>query len=169
MTVEDFEFRHAIGEDAEAISLVIQRANAARDGLALPIALTDSETRRDLGDRMVKPGSWAFVATAGSKIVGFALGYPSSEAAHLLPDPDTEYLSLLMVDPDLWGQKVASRLIDMAVTQTSEKDRHQLILWTRYEENERARTFYEHKGFELTGETRVSEKRGLQVQYLMNL
>lgn len=169
MITGDLVIREAEPADATPMALVIERANAERDGLPLPRTAEDAEIQTDLEEKMAKADAWTYVATLGGQVVGLVVGFPSSEAGYSVEDPEAEYLSLLMVDPSNWGQRIASLLIDVATYHTRQQGKHTLFLWTREDDNERARTFYEHKGFRATDERRISERRGPQVQYSVDL
>lgn len=163
----DFLIRTATIEDVGSLALVIFRANAQRDGQPLP-EQADEETRVDMEKRFAKPAIWAYVGVVANKMAGFVLGYPSSEEDSIPTNPLIEYLALLMVEPDYWGYRVASKLLDVAAIHAKNAGKRALLLWTG-ENNDRARQVYERKGYLLTSQTRVSKRRGPQVQYLLDL
>lgn len=167
MSAESLEFRNAVPQEVGAIALVIARANAQRDGIVLPNAIEDTEAL-DLHERMNRPHAWTYVATKEDEIAGVALGYPRIDEDVPAADAETEYLSLLMVEPNAWGQGIASRLLDLVAERARNAGRSKLALWTRGDDNEHARVFYEHKGFVFTEQTRLS-KHGQQVEYQLTL
>lgn len=169
MSVDIFEFRQADPSEVEEITLVQERANAARDGNPLPTAIeSDGQAIGAMKARMNRIEAQVNVATLGEKIVGFSLTHLLVDSEHSISNSDTQHLSLLMVDPDYWGRRVASRLLDIAAEQARNSGRRHLTLWTRVANNSRARTVYAHKGFILTGIERTSEY-GDQVQYQLDL
>lgn len=153
--------------DIGAMALVTQRASAFREDQPLPDQ-PSHEAVADIEERITKDGFWTYMATDQNRMAGFVLGHPSSEQENIPSDPDVEYLSLLMIDPDYWGQRVASRLLDAAAERAKHIGRKEMVLWTS-QTNHRARQVYEHKGFVLTDQTRISEYRGPQVQYSISL
>jgi len=63
-------------------------------------------------------------------------------------------LGTLYVLPEFWSRGVGSRLHDRALDRLRETNVAEASLWT-LTENHRARTFYEKRGWSLTGRTRV--------------
>ncbi len=91
-----------------------------------------------------------------------ALGDPSSET-YVAFDVDEAVgvvslragvIETLYVMPALWGRGVGSMLHDHALDRLRETDVEEARLWT-LAGNDRARTFYEHRGWRLTGRTRL--------------
>jgi GNAT superfamily N-acetyltransferase len=167
MSAEAVEFRDAIPQEIGAMALVIARANAQRDGEPIPTGVDDAQIL-DLQERMSRPNAWTYVAVNEGGLVGVALGYPRANEGAPSRTVDTEYLSLLMVEPDSWGKGIASRLLDLVAERARLAGRSYLTLRTRDESNGRARSVYEHKGFSLTGVTKDSQY-GRQVEYQLDL
>ena len=65
-----------------------------------------------------------------------------------------EWLDGLYVTPDAWGTGVGARLHDHAVMRVRERGCTRCHLWV-LEDNGRARRFYEHRGWQLNGKTRI--------------
>jgi GNAT superfamily N-acetyltransferase len=154
-------------QDVGALALVLARANAKRDDLPLPTGVSQASCG-DLEGRMNIPGAWTHVAVNAGKAVGFALGYPSSEVSSIPTDSETDYLSLLMVEPEFWGRGVASSLLDSINDYTRQANKQHLVLWTRQANNSRTQSVYLHKGYKLTGKTRDS-RHGPQFQFMLDL
>lgn len=131
-------------QQIEELAFITGRANAARDGEPLPeqaeIAQVD-----DLQRRLNKPNAWTELALYGKATVGFALGYPEED------QPNTEYLSMLMVDPDHWGKGAGIGLLDQLVDRARDAGRERITLKTRAADNERAQRLYTKYGFTVTG------------------
>lgn len=169
MPNESLTFREIRVVDFPNVALLIERANAQRDHIPLPSSITDLDAVGNIRKKLDRHGAWAELATIDQHVAGICLGYPASEARDLpLEYADGEYISLLMVEPAHWGQRIATSLIDRAAERLRQRNKQQLLLLTRESENSRARGLYEHVGFTLTGDTRPS-KYGVQVLYLMNL
>jgi GNAT superfamily N-acetyltransferase len=81
------------------------------------------------------------VAEDAGELLGFAV---------LLPG----WLERLYTHPDAWGRGVGSRLHDEGVELIRGLGSSRCSLWV-LEANERARSFYEHRGWQLNGDTRV--------------
>ena len=64
------------------------------------------------------------------------------------------WLDGLYVVPECWGSAVATRLHDAALDHCRSLGDDECRLWV-LEENARARRFYERRGWELDGTTRV--------------
>lgn len=167
MSVEAIQIRDADPQEIGAIALLVARANAQRDGEPLPTATTDDQIS-DLEGRMDKPNTWAYVAVENDQVIGLALGYPHIDENISPTTADTEYLSLLMIEPNSWGKGIASRLLELVIDRARVAGRSRLTLRTRDEDNDHARSVYEHKGFGLTGATKESQY-GRQVEYQLDL
>ena len=167
MTAEAIQIRDAHPQEVGAIALLIARANAKRDGEPLPTVVEDSQLS-DLEERMARPNVWAYVAINEDTVAGFALGYPRTDENTSPSTADTEYISLLMIEPNFWGHRIASRLLDLVAKRARQAGRSRLTLRTRDAANQHARTVYEHKGFMLTGVEKESPY-GWQVEYQLNL
>jgi putative acetyltransferase len=64
------------------------------------------------------------------------------------------FLSTLYVVPEHWRGGVGTALHDLALERLSARGNDEAKLWT-LEENWTGRSFYEHRGWSLNGETRV--------------
>ena len=64
-------------------------------------------------------------------------------------------LQTLYVMPELWGRGIGSTLHDLALERLREANVQEARLWT-LTDNQRARAFYEKRGWSLTGRTRVN-------------
>jgi GNAT superfamily N-acetyltransferase len=164
---ETVQIRVADYSEIGAIALLIARANAQRDGEPLPTTATE-EQMSDLQERMDRSHAWAYVALEDTQIAGFALGYPRTDETTPATAADTEYLSLLMIEPNSWGKGIAGRLLDTVVECAYTAGRKHVTLRTRSADNQRARGVYEHRGFILTGVTKESSY-GRQVEYRLDL
>jgi GNAT superfamily N-acetyltransferase len=168
MSLEVIQFDLAVPEQASGMALVLERANAGRDKLPLPTSLQRPDTLQSIEDRLARPDAWAYAATAGEKVLGFAQGHPHGDSTELGADPLAEHLSLLMVDPARQGEGLASKLLDIVAARALRTGMQAVTLWTREKDNDHARAVYEHKGFSRTGLTRDS-KYGDQVHYKLDL
>ena len=120
--------RRATAADAQAIAIV-HRA-AMRTSLAfLPELHTAEEDQRFFAERFL-PGNEVWVADDGGRIEGY-VGF----------DPD--WVHHLYVHPDAQGQSIGPQLLALAMA-----DGRPRRLWT-FQQNDRARRFYEKRGFVL--------------------
>ena len=118
--------RRAGPEDAAEIAEVFLSAFHA--AYTFPLAHTDDQVRAWIRDEIV-PGSEAWVASAGPEIVG------------LLVVGDA-FIDHLYVRPDRWRTGIGRRLVALA----KQRQPAGLDLYT-FQENARARAFYEQLGF----------------------
>jgi GNAT superfamily N-acetyltransferase len=101
----------------------------------------DDAIRTDWISALADPDAETYVAFEG----GEAVGVVSVSAG---------VLQTLYVMPESWGRGIGSTLHDLALDRLFERDDREARLWT-LAENHRARTFYENRGWRLTGRTRV--------------
>lgn len=166
MTAETIAFRPVEPGEIEDLALVMERANAQRDNVLPLPTLASSQSLEDVRVRVHRAEAYTHIAAHGRRIVGFALSHPlvDGEGGAV----DTDHLALLMIDPDYWGRRIASRLLDFTVQRARDRGMHSLTLWTRATDNARAQEVYVHKGFVLTGNQKVNGQ-GKQVQYQLDL
>jgi ribosomal protein S18 acetylase RimI-like enzyme len=88
------------------------------------------------------------VAELNGSIVGFVSFGPARDD-DCDPARVAEIIAIY-VAPDAWGEGVGSRLFDHAIGALVERSFETVTLWV-LEANERARTFYENRGFVLDG------------------
>jgi GNAT superfamily N-acetyltransferase len=120
--------RRATPADAQAIAVV--HRTAMRVSLPfLPALHTAEEDLRFFAERFL-PANEVWVADADGEVVGY-VGF----------DPD--WINHLYVHPDFQGQGVGPQLLALALA-----DGRRRRLWT-FQQNVRARRFYEARGFVL--------------------
>ena len=163
-----FDIRPATFSDIGDMALVLDRATSQREGLPLPTELTHAPVLGEVIERMGKLGAWAQVAIGRVQMAGFILGHPSSEEETIQTDSTVEYISLLMTEPNYWRRGVGSALLDTAVGTARDRGREHLVLWTAAS-NLRAQRVYENYGFHVTRNTRISQYRGAQLQYRLDI
>ncbi|HEX3454412.1 MAG TPA: GNAT family N-acetyltransferase [Gaiellaceae bacterium] len=130
-------------EDAEALVAVHRAAALSAYGDVFPpdrYAYPEQETLDDVAARLTDGG--VIVAEDESGIVGFAV---VSEG----------WLDRLYVAPESWGTGAGSLLHDAAVERRRAAGDRRLRLWT-LEANDRARAFYERRGWRLDGTTKTT-------------
>lgn len=71
--------------------------------------------------------------------------------------PDEWYIDALAVDPEHWGEHVASRLMDLAPKIAKERG-YKYISLNVDKENPRARRLYEHKGYKSIKEMTIGDR-----------
>lgn len=78
----------------------------------------------------------------------------------------------LFAHPDVWGTKIATKLMERVLSDSSELGARKVTLWT-HEDLKRARRFYEKSGFELTGNRKEDDfgdgKLRVRIEYGNNL
>ncbi len=132
--------RRAGGADAQAIAIV--HRTAMRISLSFLPELHSAPEDLKFFEARFLPANEVWVAEHRGQIVGY-IGF------------DTEWIHHLYVLPDCQGQGVGHQLLNLALSDGSPRR-----LWT-FQENSRARRFYEARGFsllELTDGARNEEK-----------
>jgi len=119
--------RPAIGKDAPAIAALLR--TTFRVSLPYLPELHSADEDLNFVARRMLPSSTVWVAEDGAVLAGF-IAYR------------TDWIDLLYVVPSRQGQGVGSMLLEKALE--SGEPRH---LWT-FQQNDRARRFYEKRGFE---------------------
>jgi ribosomal protein S18 acetylase RimI-like enzyme len=134
-------------EVAEDLARLWVRASAHRLGQPLP-EVPEPERVAALAQRVGRPGSAAVVARDDDLAVGCCFFEPLTE-----PDGETAvdggaHLSGVAVEPDRWGEGLATALVDFAEAEVRRRGFREFRLHV-LEENERARALYERLGWRL--------------------
>lgn len=170
--------RPAVLADALSIATVHVRSwQAAYPGL-VPQDYLDSlspEVRRpdweDILARSCAPtrSTLVFTVEPDDDIVGFVSYGPSGDDDD---DPATvAEVQTLYVDPDAWGHGAGNQLLSAALVALAGAGFDQVTLWALHS-NERARRFYERRGWRLDGVTKVHDWTAFvatDVRYRINL
>jgi len=165
--------RLATPEDAEAIA----RLHVATSLAAYRPIFGDDYTGGDIDERIeswrrmlvgdltlawMPPEKTYLAVTADETIAGFCAVGPSRDAE---PGDDGEVM-MLYISPDFWRGGVGNLLFDSGTAYLRERGFSELILWV-LEDNVRARSFYEKKGWRPDGAKKPSFSRPAlsQVRY----
>ena len=161
------EIRPGTLDDIEAMALVTERTNADRAGLPLPTAIpAPSEDYQDLLENNRYPGYWSHAALVDDRLAGFVAGYPGilrGEDA----GADSEYLWLLMIDPDYQRRGLGRTLLRLAAGKAEENGADSIFLHV-VAGNQPACRLYISEGYRSVGEL-FSERLGRLIKYRLNL
>lgn len=100
-------------------------------------------------DARVEAGDVALLARYGDRVAGMLVAEPYRDDGVI--EPACGHLSMLFVDPALWGCGVGGALVRSLQRREHGPGWTRLSVWTR-EENRRARRLYTARGFADTGE-----------------
>ncbi len=147
MTEERPEITIRPASPADAAAVADVYLASFRATYEFPLAHTDDEVRDWLRGISGDPGAW--VAVEGDGIVGMMVVHPGE-------------LDQLYVVPDRLGRGIGRRLLDTA----KERSPNGLSLYT-FQVNDRARRFYERRGFVVvsTGDGSANEEGQPDVRY----
>jgi ribosomal protein S18 acetylase RimI-like enzyme len=144
----DFTCRDATPDDAAALADLFARCFTETFGhLYRPDdleAFLASVTAETFAEELGSPDFVIRVAETGSRLIGFAKIGPS--AVPIETPPETAELRQIYVLRPWHGRGVAQQLYDWA-EEEARRRRHKHLQLTVYIENERARRFYERRGF----------------------
>jgi RimJ/RimL family protein N-acetyltransferase len=181
----NFRIRRAGPEDAgtlAAIRVASWRAGYAGvvpdDTLAaLDVGAEAERWTVILGDAATRGQRTVFVTDASGVVAGYACVGPyqqdeTADRANAAPDdPDGELMACYL-DPDWWGRGAGDPLIAAAASALVELGHHAAGLWV-FEQNARARRFYERNGWEADGRverrTPIGGRNVPRVRYRKNL
>jgi GNAT superfamily N-acetyltransferase len=139
-----FTLRYAHADEAEALARLQEASAVAGFSNVFPpgrYPFPREEVLESWRELLARDDVVALVAEDGGELLGFAVLRPGS-------------LERLYADPNVWGRGVGSRLHDEALELLRDIGSSRCSLWV-LEANERARSFYERRGWRLNGETRV--------------
>ncbi len=169
------EVRQATSGDAQAIAEISVRSWQVGYAGQVPQAYLDglAVTRRGQAiqamlARSSGPSRGFLVAeNASGRVLGFANVRPSEEN---LGSGEGE-LQTLYVHPDAWRHGVGSELMRACLQLLRSEGRVEAVLWV-LDTNDRARRFYENRGWVLDEATRpivIAEQRLVEVRYRRTL
>jgi len=151
---EDMTVRPAVVADAPAVASVhVQTWQAAYRGL-VPDSVLDElsvEARTSMWERGIPRGG-VWVGLVDSAVAGFAAVGPSRE-----PDAAFELFAIYVL-PSAWGTGLGYELARAALG-----DQQDVVLWV-FDENPRARRFYERLGFRADGTVKTETIGGAELK-----
>jgi GNAT superfamily N-acetyltransferase len=136
--------RDAYSGEAEALARLQEESAVAGFANVFPpgrYPFPREEVLQSWRELLAREDVTALVAEDGGELLGFAVLRPG-------------WLERLYTHPNAWGRGVGSRLHDEGVELIRGLGSSRCSLWV-LEANERARSFYEHRGWRLNGHTRV--------------
>jgi ribosomal protein S18 acetylase RimI-like enzyme len=151
--------RRATVDDAQAIAEVHVRTWQAAYRQVFPREQLDALSVREREQRwrqnLVGADNATFVGERDGRVAGFATIGPSEEAS------SEGHLFAIYVLPDGWGSGLASLLMTTAAAELERRGYAEATLWV-FEDNPRARRFYELSGWSLDGAEREGEHLGVR-------
>ncbi|MEZ5245728.1 MAG: GNAT family N-acetyltransferase [Acidimicrobiales bacterium] len=166
----DFSIREPTVSDAASMARVHVRSwQAAYAGIvdqATLDGLDVAERTATWTARLSVPGDGPrLVAEVDREIVGFLVGVRRS------PDTaDAAEVLAIYLDPGAWRRGVGSALLDAGVDRLRVEETAPIVLWV-LEGNERARRFYEARGWRLDGgrrDERIGDERLSDLRYRLD-
>ncbi len=127
--------------ELEAALEIWRRANTARGKTPGPQRI--ARVREKLAD----PRALVMVSGAGEAITAMALAEPGHGAVDLC------HLSMIFVDPGLWGTGIGARLLGGVIGEAAARGWPRVQVWTGVT-NHRAQRLYAGAGFAATGQMR---------------
>jgi GNAT superfamily N-acetyltransferase len=165
--------RAATSADAEAIADINVKAwqlayrgimsDSYLDGLAKGKAVA-AQRHRDRIDRPHGPRTFELVAEHDGEVVGWLRAGPTRDDDRHETQGEIRAVYVL---PDAWRAGVGSALMTTALERLSNDGYTKATLWV-FEENARARLFYERFGWTADGATEVFERggrRAIEIRY----
>lgn len=158
-----FTFTMARPEDAATFVLLENQARAGFMGEPIPNTILWPESTERIKQRLAEPATWSQIAYDGVRSVAFVFGYPADNKH------GNQYMDMLMVHPDYWGQGLASELVDWAAQNAKTGGAENLSLLTA-SDNVRARQLYERLGFIATDLISAhSNDQNLPVEFVLKI
>jgi len=155
--------RLAVPSDVSAVARLQVEAWQAAYRKHMPDSYLDAldpSTRIAMWTAAIKdPSTLVFVAIHES-LLGFCAFLSSRDADAL---PEVGEVAALYVDPSRWRSGVGSALLAASVESAHRRSFRTLTLWV-LAENVPARAFYEARGFQTDGRTKIEELPGFSIQ-----
>ena len=164
--LNDFLVCPGTPEDIETMALLTERANAGRAGEPLPTVIPEgSKDYADLLERKNYDGYWSHLAFDGDQLAGFTAGYPGTWKGED-DGLNSEYLWLLMVDPDYQKRGLGRALLRLVGHAAETRGAESVVLYAATG-NMPARKLYESEGYVQIGI--MSDKQDEYVKYSLEL
>lgn len=135
--------------DAAARQLALDVWEAARSATGRPPSPQRAQRVATKVEARIEARDVALLAHYGDRVAGMLVAEPFRDDGVLAPA--SGHLSMLFVDPALWGCGVGGALVRSLQRREHGPGWTRLSVWTR-EENRRARRLYTARGFADTGE-----------------
>lgn len=150
--------------DLAAALEVWRRSDAGRSPHG--VAGDDANVRRTLSD----PTTFVVLATDETgEAVGMAQGMDGREdEGRGAAIPGLLHVGMVFVVPERWSRGVGSLVLDALLDAARDRGYTSAQLWTGLG-NQRARPFYEHRGWTWTGEEAANDKHDRIVRYVRDL
>ncbi len=166
--------RNAAPSDASVIAKIHVRTWQCAYRGQIPDSFLDAmsvEKRKERWQQMIEhpdKGAYALVAEEKDKIVGWCTGGPSRDE-----DADKEMGELqgIYIDPEYIGKGVGTALMNNLLDILRKDKYKEATLWV-LDTNEKARAFYEKKGWSVEGKTKREPRDGFEmheVRYIIKL
>ncbi len=164
-TFQKFEIITQPEGHLEEMALLTTRAYH-KGWLPIPTSLVpESEHLTKLTERQNYKGFWSFLAFDGDRLAGFTAGYQGNWKNEI-SDNNSDYLWLLMIDPDYQRKGLGRALLQLAEASALEDGANSLILYTSIQ-NLGAIGLYKSEGFVHT-QTVHSDQDGFLAQYRLD-
>lgn len=112
--------------------------------------------RAEIGLHLRDPAKRTAMASSDGANVGLVVAGPASDTAPTLSDGTVGQISLLHVHPDARDRGIGTLLLNDALAWLGAAGHTQAVLWVLVG-NERARAFYEHRGWRDDGARRIEQ------------
>ncbi|MDB5170427.1 MAG: Acetyltransferase family [Candidatus Saccharibacteria bacterium] len=163
----EFYLRAGIAADIEAMALLTERASAHSVGEPLPPTIPNAaEAYGELQKRRHYDGYWSHLAFDADKLAGFTAGYSGTWKGED-DKTNSQYLWLLMVDPDYQRRGLGRALVRVAADASKQNGAENLILYAA-SDNTRESKLYESEGFEKVSSV-LSDTQGELAKYCLKL
>jgi len=162
-------YRTATPNDADAIVLLTDQAQAKRKGETIPSDVQDVREVDICREVLSDSATWSKLVYEGDYLAGCVVVTPGEYRKPETIQRGKMLIDSLMVHPDHWGRGIAGALLDDIADELGRAEVQKIGLWTEAD-NARSRPLYERKGYHLTGREMDHPRSGEhQVEYEKDL
>ena len=165
-----YEIRRAVIDDAASLANIIVESWKSAYSSIIPatemVKFLDKQRRQQQFEKFIQDGEIILIGICHGVPCG--LVFANKDNDEQLEECGSIY-SIYFLE-EYWGKGLAAKLMDKVISILKDEGCRRILLWV-YEENERARGFYERYGFIFDGAKKHSQfsNKPIELRYILEI
>ncbi len=170
MTLLKYEIRRAMIDDAESLAnIIVESWRSAYSSIIPENEITkflDKQRRQQQFERFIQDGEIVLIGIYDG--IPCSLAFANKDNDEKLEECGSIYSIYLL--EEYWGKGLATKIMDVVISILKDEGCERASLWV-YEENVRARGFYEKYGFIFDGTKKHSHfsNKPIELRYILDI